>query len=152
MPRAALGNPVIDLSRDSFDGGDPYGSAMAWAGACADVLWDADPNAVPPSLGYSPGMGGPEVPSATYGDTGDYLDQNDIPAETLWVFAWLHGLDYDHEMPGYHLPRAADGTPAPDDLPYWDGEGFRERAEHLRAACVIWSRYLDWCKRDGRSY
>lgn len=40
-------NPIIERMRDSFDGGDAWGSTMEWWFAIADVITEIDPSQVP---------------------------------------------------------------------------------------------------------
>lgn len=133
-------NHVLAVMRDD-DFTDPWGVGMSWAGAVCDVLYDADPNSVPPTLGYRPGMGGPEVPGMAYGD-GGHMSVTEVSWPTAYVWCWLHGLD----------ETAPDSHPDPDDLTYWEDAGFRERAAELVTAAVCLSRYLDWVKAAGRDY
>lgn len=132
-------NPILAVMRDD-DFSDPWGTGMSWAGAVCDVLYDADPNAVPASLGYSPGVGGPEVPNG--GEGVHRITVTDVPWETAHVWCWLHGLD----------ETAPESHPDPEDLPYWSDPAFRARAAELVTAAVCLSRYLDWVKAAGRDY
>jgi hypothetical protein len=40
-------NPILERMRDSFDGGDPWGSVMGWWFAIADVITEIDASQVP---------------------------------------------------------------------------------------------------------
>lgn len=40
-------NPILETMRDSFDGGDPWGSTMGWCFAIADVVTEIDASQVP---------------------------------------------------------------------------------------------------------
>lgn len=40
-------NPIIERMRDTFDGGDAWGSTMGWWFAIADVVTEIDPSQVP---------------------------------------------------------------------------------------------------------
>ena len=134
-------NPILDMMRDDdFD--DPWGTAVGWAGSAADVLYDADPNMVPPSLGYRPGMGGPEVPNGSDKVDPYRITLEDVgPHQTVMIWCWLHDVSPDD-------PIASDA----DALPYWSDPRFAARAAELRNALVCLSRYLDWCKAAGRDY
>lgn len=122
-------NPILDMMRDS-DWDDPWGTAIAWAFSACDVLYDADPNAIPAGLEYRPGMGGPEVPGAVE-------DVEDLSWETCQVWEWLHATSVETD---------------PIDLPYWEDAGFRARAAELRFALLCLDRYLDWLKAAGKDY
>ena len=45
-------NPVLESMRDTFDGGDPWGSVMAWHFAIADYLTNLDADSVPEEWGF----------------------------------------------------------------------------------------------------
>lgn len=49
-------NPALDVMIDNFDGGDPWGSAMAMGFAVGDVAVALGNSAVPAILDYSPGL------------------------------------------------------------------------------------------------
>lgn len=40
-------NPILETMRDTFDDGDPWGSAVAWHFAIADVIAEIDREQVP---------------------------------------------------------------------------------------------------------
>lgn len=132
-------NHILNIMRDD-DLSDPWGTAMAWGFAVAEVLYDADPNMVPPELGYRPGIAGPEVPNGM--DEPNRITLRDIPYETAAVYCWLHSID---EMAD---PEALDVN----TLPYWSDSSFDRRAEELRFAAKCLHRYLEWCKAAGRDY
>jgi hypothetical protein len=133
-------NPILDMMRDS-DWDDAWGTAMGWAFAGCDVLYDADPYMVPTGLEYRPGMGGPEVPNGSGTPEPHRITLADLSYETVAVWCWLHNVSETD-------PVASDA----DALPYWEDPAFRERAEVLRTALVCLDRYLDWCKAAGRDY
>ena len=107
------------------------------------MLYDADPNMVPPEMGYRPGIGGPEVPngSGEFGDAAHRITLADVPFETTMIWCWLHDVSDDD-------PIASDA----DALPYWDEPTFAARAADLRTALVCLHRYLDWCRAAGQDY
>lgn len=134
-------NVVLDLMRDGDVGHDPFGTAMSWAFAVAEVLHDADPNMVPAELGYSPSIAGAEVPNGS-GEPEPYrITLVDVPYETAEVWCYLHNVGPDD-------PAASDA----DSLPYWEDPTFADRAETLRFAGRCLHRYIDWCKAAGRDY
>lgn len=129
-------NVVLQHMRDD-DMADPWGTAMSWAFAVCDVLYDADPNSVPASLGYGPGMCGPEVPNGR--DEPHRIGLEDVPYPTAELWCYLHNIDWDD-------------APDANDLPYWTDPTFQARADELERAAKILSRYLDWCKAAGVDY
>lgn len=133
-------NPILSMMRDDDLKGDPWGTAIAWAFSGCDVLCDADPNMVPAGLQYSPGMGGPEVPTSSE-DEVHRITLADLSHETVAIWCWLHNVAEDD-------PAASD----PDALLYWGDPTFNARAEELRTALLCLDRYLDWCKAAGRDY
>lgn len=135
-PRRPNLNPILDMSRDG-DWGDPYGTAMSWAYASAEVLYDADPNEVPTELEYRPSIAGPEIPNGSAEP--HRIRLTDLSFETVSVWTWLHNVDSDW-----------DGDP--EDLPYWEDPEFKVRAEELRQACLLWHRYINWCRLAGKDY
>lgn len=81
-------NYVLQIARDNWDDHDPWGSAMAWAWAVCESLTAIEAD-VPESLGYSPGMGGPEVPGRPYAD-GGVMAPEDVSYETNEVWDFLN--------------------------------------------------------------
>lgn len=132
-------NPILDMMRDDDIAGDPWGTAMGWAFAVCEVLYDADPHMVPVELGYRPSIAGPEVPNGL--DEPHRITLADMPLESVEVWCYLHNVDPDS-------PEASNA----DDLPYWDDPTFESRAESLRFAAKCLSRYLDWLKAAGKDY
>ena len=130
-------NPILSMMRDDDIAHDPFGTAMSWLGSVCDVLYDADPNMVPHECGYSPGMGGPEVPNGS-GEPEPYrITLHDLSWETGEVWYWLH---------------ADDGTTDADDLAYWSDPTFEARAQTLRQTARALSLYVDLCREAGRAY
>lgn len=96
-------NPILDVARDSWDGADEWGSALAWAhAACSVLAYLGEP--VPSEWGYRPSMAGPAADlsegweaaetvtvlglgRAMGGDLpAELTDPDDIPADT-WRLA-----------------------------------------------------------------
>lgn len=134
-------NPVLAILRDSWDTADPWGSGMSAAWAVASVLYDADPNAVPPVLGYTPGMGGPEVPGRPFAD-GGHMTAQDVDADTAMVWGWLHQVD----------PDAVDVSAYESWSWPTDDPTFAVRVSQLVHAGTVLARYLDVVRLAGRAY
>lgn len=122
-------NYVLRLLRDNWDSADPWGSGMAAAWAVCESL-TAIGSDVPASLGYSPGMGGPEVPGVAFAD-GGVMSNEDVSYETVEVWEYLDLANKAHA-----------------DYTLKD----RARVQEVYDAATLLSRYLDWCKLAGRDY
>ena len=59
-------NPILETMRDTFDGGDPWGSAVAWHFAVADVILSIDPDAIPPFWEFQPSPFGADTEAYEY--------------------------------------------------------------------------------------
>lgn len=59
-------NPVIERMRDSFDGGDPWGSTMEWWFALADVISGIDASQIPSEWEYRQSPMGADTDSWAY--------------------------------------------------------------------------------------
>jgi hypothetical protein len=59
-------NPILEIMRDSFDGGDAWGSVMEWWFAIADYLTDLDPDSVPQDWQFRQSPIGSDVDSYAY--------------------------------------------------------------------------------------
>lgn len=122
-------NAVLQILRDNWDFHDPWGSGMAAAwGVCENMA--AIGQDVPDSLGYSPGMGGPEYIGAPFSD-GGYMTEEDVSYETARVQEYLDLINVDWWK--------------------WTDED-KARFSEVRQAAILLSRYLDWCKLAGRDY
>lgn len=128
-------NPILNMMRDG-DTGDMWGLTMAWGFAVAEVLYDADPNLVPAELEYSPGMGGPEVPTGSAEPEPHRIPLSMLPYEHVEVWTYLHQT----------------GAEYADDLPYWQDPTFDARIAELVTAGRCLARLADWLRADGRDY
>jgi hypothetical protein len=59
-------NPIIERMRDSFDGGDPWGSTMEWWFAIADVITEIDPTQVPSDWKFRQALFGADTEAFAY--------------------------------------------------------------------------------------
>jgi hypothetical protein len=57
LQRRHRGSKVLHYMRDGWDAGDPWGSGMMLAGACADALTIMGEGTTAPGLGYAPAPG-----------------------------------------------------------------------------------------------
>lgn len=115
-------NPVIEILRDSFDHGDPWGSGMSAAFACAESLTFVGAD-VPAGLGYRPSIAGPVLES--------YEDM--LVAEYLGCQV---EMDDDGNIGDILAPTDVDPR----------------LIEDVTRAALILDRYLDWCIAAGRDY
>lgn len=130
-------NPILDMMRDG-DTADMFGLSMSWGYGVAEVLYDADPNEVPPELGYRPSILGPEVPNGR--DEPHRITLDDVPYETAHVWEYLHNFGtYEIE-------------PDAESLPYWNDPTFKDRVAELRFAGRCLHRYIDWLREAGKGY
>lgn len=125
-------NPILDMMRDA-DMGDPWGTAMSWGFAVAEVLCDADPSEVPSVLGYRPGMGGPDVPFMSHDGEEMAYHPEHVDWETNQVWDYLHQSHAEAPI-------------------YWDDPTFEGRVRELVTAALCLNRYLDWCRAAGLDY
>lgn len=97
-------NPVLETMRDSFDGGDPWGSVMAWWFAVCDVISDIDPAQVPAAWEFRQSPMGSDTESFEYEQILETMAADGVTLETLQHAGWvlcryaaqlkLSGLDY----------------------------------------------------------
>jgi len=119
-------NYILQLMRD-WDMGDPWGTAMAWAGACAENLAYIGAD-VWPGLQYRPSIIGPIIESA----------------EDFEVAFFIGTAEYDE----------AENEPvliARDIAEIWDAD-MEARVSEVQEAAKILDRFLDWCVAAGRDY
>lgn len=87
IARSALRSEI----RLSWDGGDPWGSTLMALGGVCDALQVSDPDAIPASAGYSPGMGGPSLEDYPTSVFVELLDYRVI--DTTALAYWARVLD-----------------------------------------------------------
>lgn len=99
-------NPILGRMRDEFGGGDPWGTAIGWAFAVADVLHFAAGEPVPAEMQYRPSPVQHEVDRDLYPDAEvlDMYESGELTADDLTTAAkclsryldWCKaaGLDY----------------------------------------------------------
>ncbi len=76
-------NPVLETMRDTFDGGDPWGSTIAWHFAVSDVLHEIDPELVPKSWEFTPSVFGSNTEAYEYEAVCDLIKDEGIDADVL---------------------------------------------------------------------
>jgi hypothetical protein len=69
--------------RDTFDGGDPWGSAVAWHFAIADVLTEIDPALVPDAWEFQPSVFGSNTEAYEYQAVCDLIKDDGIEPDVL---------------------------------------------------------------------
>lgn len=121
-------NPAVVIDSAAWDGGDPWGSAMACAWAVCEVARAAHVT-IPPDLGYRPGMGAGDP---TVDELAASLDCEDV--ETCENIE-AHG---DHD----YLTGALAALCLAGDV----------TDRQLVLAMRTLSRYLDACKAAGLDY
>lgn len=62
-------NPILETMRDTFDGGDAWGSVMAWHFAIADVMTEIDASRVPAEWEFSQSPFGANTEAYEYQST-----------------------------------------------------------------------------------
>lgn len=76
-------NPIIETMRDSFDGGDPWGSTMEWWFAIADVITEIDPSQVPSAWEFRQSPFGANTDSYAYQEIIDTMRDEGAVLEDL---------------------------------------------------------------------
>lgn len=96
-------NPIIERMRDSFDGGDAWGSTMEWWFALADVITGIDASRIPSEWEYRQSPMGADIDSYAYQEIiavvcdGATIDDLLHAGEILTRYAAqlkLEGMDY----------------------------------------------------------
>lgn len=76
-------NPVLETMRDTFDGGDPWGSAVAWHFAIADVITEIDPAQVPEAWEFQQSPFGADTEAYEYNAVIETMRDNGAVLEDL---------------------------------------------------------------------
>lgn len=88
VPPEMNDHPVSEVLSMFWDGGDPWGSAMAEGFAVCDFVTfhlDAQEE-IPSELGYQPGMGGPGTEDARYVMLVDSFERGDFSAADAYEY------------------------------------------------------------------
>lgn len=76
-------NPVLETMRDSFDGGDAWGSVMEWWFALADVITDIDATQIPSEWEFRQSPFGADTEAYAYNAILETMRDDGVTLETL---------------------------------------------------------------------